>query len=77
MPWRIEKSTAISDSSSKLVSALAASLCAIVSRLKAASGDFSPAKAVSIARGFGNSFSVAAVMMPSVPSAPMKRLCKL
>ena len=31
-----------------------------------------PRNAVSTSRGFGNSFSVAAVMTPSVPSPPMK-----
>ena len=30
-------------------------------------------KAVAIVRGFGNSLSTAAVMMPSVPSDPMNR----
>ena len=74
MPWRTLKSTAMSASSSKLVSAPAASFCEIDSSFSAASGDCRPTKAVSTARGFGNSFSVAAVMMPSVPSAPMNRL---
>jgi len=31
-----------------------------------------PRKAVSVSRGRGKSFKVAAVMMPSVPSLPMK-----
>ncbi len=74
MPWRTQKSTAISESNSKLVSVPAASFCEIDNSFSASAGDLRPTKAVSIARGFGNSFSVAAVMMPSVPSAPMKRL---
>ena len=36
-----------------------------------ASGKSTPIHAVSLAVGLGNSLSTAAVMMPSVPSAPM------
>ncbi len=39
----------------------------------AASGDETPAQPTSRPRGFGKIFSTAAVMMPSVPSAPTKR----
>ena len=74
MPWRTLKSTAMSDNNSKLVRLPAASFCEIASSFSASAGDLRPTKAVSTARGFGNSFRVAAVMMPSVPSAPMKRL---
>ncbi|MNT25775.1 hypothetical protein D3C72_1613150 [compost metagenome] len=39
--------------------------------LTASSSDFTPANADASAVGNGNSFSVAAVMIPSVPSDPM------
>ncbi len=42
-------------------------------RANAASGDFKPAQATSRPFGFGTSFITAAVMMPSVPSAPTNR----
>ena len=42
------------------------------SNLTAAAGDSTPIQAVSLAVGRENSRSTAAVMMPSVPSAPMK-----
>ncbi len=42
MPWRTLKSTAVSDSNSKLVSVPAASACEIASSFSAAAGDFRP-----------------------------------
>ena len=42
MPWRIEKSTAMSDSNSKLVRLPAASFCAIDSSFSACAGDLRP-----------------------------------
>ncbi len=77
LPWRTQKSMTISDTSSKLVTLPLASERATPSSASASCGDLTPMKAVSTARGFGNSFSTAAVMMPSVPSAPMNRLCRL
>ena len=47
--------------------------CARWSSASASAGLATAAKAVDFPCGSGKSFSVAAVMMPSVPSAPMKR----
>ena len=62
--------------SSKLVTPPPARSCARLSSSSAACGEGTPTKAVSTARGRGNSFSTAAVMMPSVPSAPMNRFLR-
>jgi hypothetical protein len=45
---------------------------ASANRLIACSTRPRPRNAVSISRGFGKSLTVAAVMMPRVPSPPMK-----
>ncbi len=73
LPIATLKRTAISAISSKLVSSLAAASRASCNSVSACCGERSPTKAVATARGLGNSLSVAAVMMPSVPSAPMNR----
>ena len=51
--------------------AAAVSRCRADSRRSAASCPGIAATAVTVSRGFGNSFSTAPVMTPSVPSAPM------
>ncbi len=76
-PWRTQKSMPIAAMSSKLVTVPPARSLASLSRASAASGEFTPTNAVSTERGRGNSFSTAAVMMPSVPSAPMNRLLQV
>ena len=58
---------------SKLVTPPVVRSVAMPSNSSAASGEAMPAKAVSTERGRGTSRSTAAVMMPSVPSAPMNR----
>ncbi len=59
--------------SSKDVTPPAVRSLAMPSRSTAACGDGTPTTAVSIERGRGTRRSTAAVMMPSVPSAPMNR----
>ena len=58
---------------SKLVTPPAVRSVAMPRNSNAACADGTPAKAVSTERGRGNRRSTAAVMMPSVPSAPMNR----
>ena len=58
---------------SKLVTPPPARSVAMPSRSSAASGEGRPTKAVSTERGRGTSRSTAAVITPSVPSAPMNR----
>jgi hypothetical protein len=62
-----------SDISSKPVSSGPAARCASARKSSAACGDSSAASAVTCAAGSGCSFITAAVMIPSVPSAPMNR----
>ena len=62
--------------SSKLVISPPAISRARSSKSSAARGEARPIKAVSTARGFGKSFRTAAVMIPSVPSEPMKRFLR-
>ena len=52
--------------------AAAGALIGEIEQRERPSGEGTPMNAVSTARGRGNSFSTAAVMMPSVPSAPTK-----
>ena len=61
------------DMISKLVTPPAVRSAASPSRSTAACTDGIAAQAVSTERGRGTRRSTAAVMMPSVPSAPMKR----
>ncbi|MNN39782.1 hypothetical protein D3C81_1538310 [compost metagenome] len=63
----------IADISSKPVSMALAWDWAMASSASAARGLCTAASAVTRARGSGYSFMTAAVMMPSVPSAPMNR----
>ena len=58
---------------SKLVTSPPVRSCAMPRSSSAASAEATPATAVSTERGRGTSRSTAAVMTPSVPSAPMKR----
>ncbi len=58
--------------SSKLDSRLARRARARSSKANACSGPGNPAMAVALCRGRGNSLMEAAVITPSVPSAPMK-----
>ena len=71
--WRIENCRAISAMSSKPTTRLPLMSCASDSRSTAACGEGTAMKAVSRDFGLGTSFITAAVMMPSVPSAPMNR----
>ena len=59
--------------SSKLVTPPAVRSVATPRSSSAASGEGTPTNAVSTERGRGTSRSTAAVMTPSVPSAPMNR----
>ncbi len=61
------------DISSKPVSAAPQRACSRFSKASAWRGESSATRAVSTPRGAGNSFNTAAVMTPSVPSAPMNR----
>ena len=58
---------------SKLVTLPDVRSCASSSSSSAASGDGTPTNAVSTERGRGTRRSTAAVITPSVPSAPMNR----
>ena len=62
--------------SSKLVTVWPSAARASLKNAKAFVGSARPTKAVARERGLGNSFNAAAVMIPSVPSAPMKRFFK-
>jgi hypothetical protein len=70
--WSSAKSSAARGISSKAVSWSAVAARARAKSAMTSSTLVRPRNAVSISRGFGNSLIVAAVMMPSVPSPPMK-----
>ena len=71
--WRIVNCRAMSAMSSKATTRLPLISFASDRRSTAACGEGTAMKAVSWLFGLGKSFITAAVMMPSVPSAPMKR----
>ncbi len=72
--WRCTNVRLRSFISSNAVSPAPASASAVASRRAAAAGEGVAANATQRSAGRGDSASTAAVMMPSVPSAPMNRL---
>ncbi len=71
--WRTVNSTAMRGRYSNVVTQSPVASRKRASRSTAACMPGTATNAVSIVRGCGNSFRLAAVMIPSVPSAPMKR----